>query len=60
MRGLERRLERLETGNGRDPTLEEWLDVLDAPDPDKALADLSARYPGERSPAYRAFWDSLA
>ena len=60
MRGLERRLERLETGNGRDPTAEDWLAVLDAPDQAAALADLNRRYPGERSAAYRAWWASLA
>lgn len=59
MRGLERRLERLE-GGGRDPSVEDWMAVLDSPDPDAALAELNARFPGPRSPRYLEFMDSLA
>ena len=60
MRGLERRLERLERPEFGDPSAEDWLAVLDAPDQDAALADLNRRYPGERSAAYQAWWASLA
>lgn len=59
MSALERRLTKLESGAGRDPALEDWLAVLDAPDPDAALADLNRRFPGPRSAAYLAWWDTL-
>ncbi len=59
MHALERRLERLEAPEGRDPRAEDWLAVLNAPDQDAALADLNRRYPGPRSAAYQAWWASL-
>ncbi len=60
MSALERRLAKLETGAGRDPTLEDWIAVLDAPDHDAALKDLNRRFPpAHRSQAYREFWDKL-
>ena len=52
MRALDRRLSRLETPTGNAPALEDWLDVLDAADPEAAFADLSARFPGPYSAPY--------
>lgn len=45
-RALERRLEKLERPDSGEATIEDWLDVLDAPDQDAALADLNRRFPG--------------
>lgn len=60
MRSLERRLAKLETPTGAAPGIEDWLTVLDAADPDAALADLSARFPGPYSAPYLAALDALA
>lgn len=60
MRSVERRLARLETPTGEVPALEDWLDVLDAPDPATALAALSARFPGPYAAPYLAALDALA
>lgn len=52
MKTLTRRVDRLERPETGDPRIEDWLDVLDAADPDAALADLNRRFPGPRSAAY--------
>lgn len=59
MRKLDRRVSRLEAPPSADPVMEDWLGVLDAPDPERALADLRARFPNP-SAAYLATLDWLA
>lgn len=59
MKTLARRIDRLEHPEGRDPILEDWLDVLDAPDREAALKDLERRYPRPWSGPYMAALDRL-
>ena len=52
------RIAKLE-GSTSEPTIEDWIEVLDAPDQEAALADLQARFPAMLSPKYRAQLDKL-
>lgn len=60
MSPLDRRIARLETPPHREPTMEDWLDVLDADNRDEALMAFEAAFPGVRSPGYRSALDRLA
>lgn len=59
MRPLDRRVARLETPPSADPVMEDWLDVLDAEDPGRALTALRRRFPNP-SPDYGAALDALS
>lgn len=58
-RPLERRLSRLERPEPRDPIMEDWLDVLDAYDPEEALRELNLCFPNT-SESNAARLDQLA
>ena len=59
MKALMKRVDRLERPQGGDPTHEDWVDVLNAADPDAALKDLERRYPKPWSGPYVTALDRL-
>lgn len=52
------RLAKLENATG-EPVMEDWLDVLDSPDQEVALAELQARFPVILSARYKSAVERL-